>query len=110
MTLKARGYPGSWFADIGTERLPCVHDFWRTKDETWYFDPYYGAGSKKWESFVEAIRRGKVILTTSKVRGADAESRQFKRTGYLGVFEVDRVTADERGLSFRFGRKIADLA
>lgn len=108
---KAKGYPGSWFADVDDERLPCVHDCYRTKDGRDYFDRYSGLGLKKWENFVEAIRSGRcVIVTVDKILSEGPNfQKSFKRKGYVGVFEVADVEADSEGLRFRFVQQLADL-
>ena len=107
---KAIGERGSWFATVNGERLPCVHKHWIKF--THHCDPGYVEGERQWDELFAAIMEGKKIIVTKD----DVESRPdrksgagFTRTGYVAVFAVDNVTADESGLRFDLKNRLCDL-
>lgn len=98
------------FAKATGERLPCVHKHWVTQMR--HSDPGYVAGEPKWTELVEAIERERrVILTKDRpVAAPDKKSGfVFEREGYIAIFEVDNVVADESGLHFNLTKRLKDL-
>jgi hypothetical protein len=104
--LKAKGSRGSWFAEVDGERLPCVHEHWARK---WpdYNDPGIKPGGRKENEYIDAIKNGTVILTTDDV--VSQEPFRFSRTGYVAIYTVEDVTADDSGISFRFVSRTNNL-
>lgn len=112
-TKKATGQRGSWFAKVEGELLPCVHKHWLKGME--HHDPFRrheGQDTAKIDELVAAIReRGKVILTDDEPTfDTTGEVIGFKRTRYIGVFQVSDVRYDEQdGLRFRLSKRLFDL-
>jgi hypothetical protein len=102
--MKAKGKHGSWFATTSRgETLPCVHKYWA---DHWpnYLDPGVTPGARKADEYIAAIKSGKrVILCDDNVSSDESE---FKRAGYIAMYEVDNVEADERGMRFTFVRRL----
>jgi hypothetical protein len=103
--LKARGSRGSWFAEVDGKRLPCVHQHWVKRLQ--YNDPGITPGVRKNDEYINAIKDGMVILTTDDI--VSHEPFQFKRTGYVAIYTVDEVVADDNGISFRFMSRVNNL-
>ena len=99
--LVAKGFRGSWFAEVGGERIPCVHNYW-LKDGR-YEDLGCEPGVGKWPKFIEAIKRdNRVLLTVSVPTPNKSKSGvSLARKGYLAVLDVHEVEADERSLRFK---------
>jgi hypothetical protein len=108
--LKAIGERGSWFAKVNGERLPCCHKHLVTGQH--HSDPGYIAGIKQWDELIEGLNStGRVILTKDEPR-ADLEKKSgmaFKRIGYIAVFKVANVVADEISLRFDLTGRLHDL-
>jgi hypothetical protein len=105
---KAVGQRGSWFASVGGESLPCVHDYWWRKGK--YHDPYGRPdGGGKWDQLAAALEGGRAILTKDRVVSPEPDIR-FEREGYIGVFAVTNVQLDENGLRFDFLGRLESLA
>ena len=101
---KATGNIGSWLAEVNGELLPCVHRHW-LRGMT-YHDPQAIPGDRKWDDFVGAIRRGRVILTSDDV---SEDERVFNRKEYIAIFAVEDVQMDGNGLTFRLTKRLVDL-
>jgi hypothetical protein len=56
------------------------------------------------------LLRGKrrVILTTDKFTENGTPCGAYTRTGYVAIYAIGDVTVDERGLRFRFVRRLAN--
>jgi hypothetical protein len=105
--IHAVGNRGSWFAKIDGEMLPCVHEHW--KEGQRYSDPGCVPSEGKWPRFISAIENGKkVLLTRSRVTKAPSRKSgvSLAREGYLGVYAVSDVVADDQSLRFAFGNRI----
>jgi hypothetical protein len=106
--FKASGSRGSWFASFDDEQLPCVHKYWLTKMH--HADPNYVAGDKKWDELVDAIfEKKKVILTNDEAHQALEKKggMAFSRTGYVGVYRIDKIFADDESLRFDLIERLA---
>lgn len=109
--IRARGERGSWFADVNGERLPCVHRHWITG--TRHSDPGYVEGEGQWPAFLDAIKsKQRVVLTNDDPISAPEKKSglAFNRTGYIAVFKVGNIEADEIGLRFDLVERVCDLA
>lgn len=107
---KAIGERGSWFAKVNGERIPCVHLHWVQRLR--HVDPGYIEGESPWPEFVQAIRDcGKVILTKDDAIAAPEKKSgfSFNRTGYIAVYSVANIEANEQGLSFDLTGRLCDL-
>ena len=107
---KALGERGSWFAKVGGERLPCVHKHW--VHGTRHSDPGYLADDPKWIEFVDAIIMSKRVILTNDVASVAPDKKSgisFERDGYIAVFEVSDVVADEDGLHFNLVKRLQEL-
>jgi len=51
--LKATGQRGSWFAEVGGEQLPCVHQYWSRSGK--YDDPYVSENTPPWPEFLHGL-------------------------------------------------------
>ena len=102
---KVIGKRGSWFAEVGGERLPCIHDHWLKKMH--YIDPGVVVGNRQWDEYIAAIKeRQIVILTLDKMR----ENGAFQRTGYAATYSVSNVTVTEAGLEMDLVQRLIDVA
>ena len=105
---KAIGKRASWFAEVESEELPCVHKHWwvpdRTKRE--YFDPGL-LPSPFNDDFADRIRKANKVILTSDDR--NERTGTFTRTGYIAVWTVADVEFSDAGLKFKFVDKICDL-
>jgi hypothetical protein len=108
MKLKATGSRGSWFAEVGGKRLPCVHSRWLKKGGL-YLDPNAAPGTPKFdEHFAEIERCRRVILTKSNI--ADPVGGfGFERSEYVAIFAVEDVKVSDSDLTFRLGARLAEL-
>jgi hypothetical protein len=108
--LKAIGRRGGWFAGLGGEDVPCVHQHWLRALE--YDDPYADVTDPAWRAFVEAIaQQRRVILTRDEVltTAGVAKPAGFRRTGYVASYAVDQVRVEEGHLRFRLIKRLDDL-
>jgi hypothetical protein len=108
----AVGERGSWFATVNGERLPCVHMHWWIKGSKKFADPGYLAGEGQWPALVSAIEQfGKVIVTKDDPLSVpeNKSGLGFKRAGYLAVFTVANIEADEASLRFDLTGRVCDL-
>lgn len=102
---RAIGARGSWFGTIDGVSYPCVHEYWYKAGR--YDDPHAQPGQGQWDELIAAINaQHEVILTkdTTTTDGLD-----FSRTGYIGLFEVDRVEVEGSHLRFRMVRRLESL-
>jgi len=102
-----KGHRGSWFADVDGESLPCVWVHW--KNSLRYNDRGHLPGIGRWPRFVNAIEDGgKVLLTGNTVTNAPGYKSgvALARKGYLSIWEVDSVEADDASLRFEFLRRL----
>lgn len=103
MKRKAKGQQGSWFAnrrDTG-ELLPCI---FKEYAHNWphYHDPYhYDPSDPTKKEYVDAIKNGRVLLTSNELVGTRYDGANLWRRGnYIDEFVVANVTADKTGLRF----------
>jgi hypothetical protein len=110
---KAVGRIGSWFATIGETPYPCVHNHWVRWEggRLIYVDPSYDPPSQpKWVEFIEALTtEQKAILTKDKVLGPSGRGVNFKRDGYIALYQIDNLAIDQQTLRFEFISRLADL-
>jgi hypothetical protein len=111
-TLKAKGQQGSWFADVAGESIPCVHDYHCTwKEGAYYNQPSKTPSVPRYAKYAEAIREaGYVIVAKDAVTKDENGDLSYKRIGYVGVFTVENVELDEKGLRFRIISRVANLS
>ena len=120
LVKRLRGSQGSWdvevtYADGSKEVLPTAHQlFWKVDQN----GPYYqrGPADLSWEGFRQNAKfadhvafldaKKRVVLTTDDI---DEVTGLFKRTGYVGVFDIAEVSLGENGLFFRFVRRLPQL-
>lgn len=96
---KPHGERGSWFASWEGKMLPCVHKHWWT-GRNGYSDPYARPDDPKFKELVDSIRQcGRVILTSDTLLDG---AHNFKRTGYIAIYDVANIEFDESGLRFEF--------
>jgi hypothetical protein len=68
------GKRGDRFARSGDESLPCLKAHYRHGDD--YHDPYFYDRAKRKEArYVDAIRRGRVLIRTYLTSGSDVVPR-----------------------------------
>ncbi|MDX2074625.1 MAG: hypothetical protein SFX19_09735 [Alphaproteobacteria bacterium] len=106
--VKAKGKRGSWFAVVGGEYLPCVHEEWYhwNNGKPYYLDEGIKLGIRQWDELVDALKNKKrAILTKDRW----SENRNFERIGYIAVWEIDNILAVNNELRFDFIRRISDL-
>ena len=102
---KAVGERGSWFAMVDGERLPCFHRYWVNGLR---HHSRFGDGSPKHRELVAAILRDpRIVLTEDRVSEG---GRAFERTGYIGVFRVGNIEADDEEIRFDLLERLAELA
>lgn len=101
---KAIGYPGSWFAKVDDELLPCVHQE-RITDGV-YTEPYVKASKGKWPKFLAAIKDGRRVAVTRSVM-KDGEPK--RRAGYIAVYRIEDFTLDGTTMQFRVGEFLQAL-
>ena len=117
---KIRGSQGSWdveviYADDSKETLPTAHKYFWKVDQA---GPYYqrGPADASWANFQQNGKfadhvvllnaKKRVVLTTDDINEA---SGLWKRTGYVGVFDIAEVSLGENGLFFRFVGRLPQL-
>lgn len=108
--VKAIGERGSWFATVDGERLACVHKHWISG--THHCDPGYLEGESQWPELLESIKRTEKVIVTKDdlIPQPDKKSGMaFSRTGYIAVFSVANIEADEIGLKFDLTGRLCDL-
>ena len=107
---KAVGRRGGWFAGLGGEDVPCVHQHWLKALD--YDDPYADLRDPAWRTFVDAIEtQRRVILTRDEVLKTPGEAKPaaFRRTGYVASYAVDQVRVEDGHLRFRLVKRLDDL-
>jgi hypothetical protein len=90
--------------------MPCVHRYW-VKGAV-HFDPGYVLGDPQWDELVTAIRNDKRVILTSDMERPAPEKKSgvaFDRTGYIAVFEVGDVEANDEGLRFVLKKRLKEL-
>jgi hypothetical protein len=95
---------------VDGERLPCVHAHWVSGKV--HLDPNYDPADPKFLELAESIEAGqKVILTRDTVVENDHKRSGigFVRTGYIAVFRVEDVIANDNGLRFELTERMCDL-
>ena len=105
MNDRATGTRGSWFAEVGGELLPCVHEYWYKPPV--YDDPHAILGDKKWDELADAISRLKRVVLT-KDEPIDG-GLGFNRTGYIAEFEISDFKYGDGHLQFRMVRRLRNL-
>jgi hypothetical protein len=117
---KIRGCQGSWdvevtYADGSKETLPTAHQYFWKVDQA---GPYYqrDAADASWAGFQQNAKfadhvallnaKKRVVLTTDDINEGTG---LWKRTGYVGVFDIAEVSLSENGLFFRFVRRLPQL-
>jgi hypothetical protein len=110
-TVQVRGRPGDWNAKVvdWAETLPCVHWAWWTKGAR-YHDPNPATANYWFADHVALMRAKKRVILAPHEVNQDNPRRggSFKHSGYIAIFEIDDITLDERGLRFRFVRRLAN--
>jgi hypothetical protein len=107
---KATGQRGSWFAEIGGEPFPCVHDDLTKvgKGSMVYLDPHCQPDDPaRWIPFIAALKEKKQAILTRDTVAADGNS--YERQGYIALFRIDHVVAEEGSLRFNFIERVANL-
>ncbi|WP_145144462.1 hypothetical protein [Roseomonas gilardii] len=69
-----------------------------------YHDRYARVGDVRWEEFVSAIKKEKLVIVQQD--GLTHTEDVFERLGYIGVFAIDDVVFRDGELSFRFVRRV----
>lgn len=105
---KPTGQRGSWFALWRGESLPCVHVCWcrTSRGKMTYLDPHVGS-DPKWTPFIEAIKRGTVILTNDEL--AD-DGQPIRRTSYVATYRVQDVQMIGTNLAFEFVQRLDNFS
>jgi hypothetical protein len=100
--MKPKGSAGSWYAVWNEVRYPCVHSECVTKLH--YHDPFpEKVPPAKFEAYAEAIRGGKVLLTSSKPH----PNGHLSRDHYVALWEIDQVVVHpDQGIEFDLVRKL----
>ena len=107
-TKKAIGQRGSWFASVEDEELPCVHAHWFKAG--YYHDTDAHPDIERFRELFDAIKeKRKVILTRDDLIMSGGEHTGFARAGYIAIFSVDEPVLDERGLRFKFLKRLFNL-
>jgi|SRR6476646_7024820 hypothetical protein len=67
-TKFAKGRQGNYFVDVRTgERLPCIHkEHWKA-GRLYHQKHYYDPSKPKAAEYIEALKRGRVVVTTSEM-------------------------------------------
>jgi hypothetical protein len=112
--FRPRGSQGSWFAEWKGESYPCIHNHWRCGERRqWHDDPYAKAGIPKWDDFIAAIFRGRVIETKDVVPD-DLKEGAWKRESYIALWAVDNIEVSPNvevtgyfHVRFRFAARLA---
>jgi|SRR6516164_4801101 hypothetical protein len=116
-TVKSiRGSQGKWDVDVtysdgSRETLPTAHRyFWKGGDVYHRGDPDISwpifRDKPQFEEHVNLIKeKRRVVVTTDDI---DEATGMFKRTGYVGVFDVDGISVTKDGLTFRFVRRLPE--
>jgi hypothetical protein len=74
-----------------------------------YHDPGLAYGSPLYGPLIEVIGHGRqVILTKDEVAGSGS-GMSFKRNGYIALYRVDNVKAEDGVLSFDFVERLEDF-
>jgi len=96
--IKAKGTQGSWFATTREgKRLTRVNDKLWPGGTTPYHDPHRYDTERRGVEYIEAVKRGKVLIT----RNEGSHEAGWRRTGYVGVFRVTNVQfSPDNGLTF----------
>jgi hypothetical protein len=108
--IKIKGTRGSWFARAGNEILPCVHKEWFMPKDSHHPYPHYAdagvkVGEKQWDALIAGIKASKkVILTNDRW----SETKNFVRTGYIAIWNVDNIVVTNGMLYFDFIKRVAE--
>ena len=100
-----KGERGSWFAQWAGERLPCVHRRWTNGIWPHHCDPGVN-DNPKWGPFVEALKRGRVILTDDNL---DPGGIPVSRKGYVALWRIDNVELLGTELHFDLRERLGDF-
>lgn len=113
--ISIKGHAGQWSAegrwdDGSKEILPCVHQcYWRTEERgSYYHDPLDGLSMqdpKVLKHFEQLRTANRVILTSDDVDETKQGGGRFRRTGYVGVFDIAELEVDRQGYRFRFSKR-----
>ena len=101
---RAYGRRGSWFAEVLGIDLPCVSTHHLKQGR--YLDPGAKPNDKRWQTYFNAIAKGKVILTSTE---QTPDGRSI-RNGYSGVYTVTNVRFSTAGIEFDLGDRELRLA
>ena len=109
---KAIGARGLWHASVDGEALPCVHEYWWSKNgqgrQRHYNDRLLAKNPHNDAFVAEIVRKRRVILTSDKPHSRE-NPIPFTRTGYIAVWSVDEIEFDDKGLRFKFVDRLYDL-
>jgi hypothetical protein len=99
----AKGKQGEWFASLTStgELLPCVFQEY-LQGLTEYHDPHcYDLTTKRDAKYIEAIKRGRVLMT----RNVGSRKTGWKREAYIAVYSAEDVEfSPATGLTFKASR------
>jgi hypothetical protein len=99
----AEGKQGEWFATLRStgELLPCVFKEYLTGLSD-YHDPYcYDLTTKRGAEYIEAVKRGRVLMT----RSVGSHETGWTREDYIAVYAADDVKfSPTTGLTFKARR------
>jgi len=99
-TKFAKGRQGDWFVDVRNGgRLPCLMDCFWMGGQTYHQNHFYNPDNDKRAKYVEAIRKGRVVMAKYTKEAGKA----YKRVGYIErILTVTDVVHDPvLGLSCR---------
>jgi hypothetical protein len=100
---RARGYRGSWYADVNGERLPCVHQ--KNKDGAVYDAACLD--DKRHRKLLHDIQAaGRVVLRLSE---RESENHPWEAKGYDGVWAVEDVKLENGRFTLRFSQRLIEL-
>lgn len=105
-----KGRPGDWFADVGADSFPCVHEkaIVEPRKSMHYLDPFPDkVPASKFTAYANAISTGKIVLLTkSKPELVNGHS---SRDHYIALYRVDNVVVHpDQGIEFDFVERIGD--
>ena len=105
---KAFGQFGDWYAVVEGERLPCVHDVWKSGNR---YRDLEMPNKKKSKVFASDIARiGKVILTKgTPITNSSGSGMIIPRSGYVAIWAIINVELKGNILNFDFVKQICEL-
>lgn len=112
---KATGQRGSWFAKVGGERLPVLHDYWANREgsDFIYHDKNLRpdlCDTPQRREFVETLRTGShAVLAKSGPSDPDDTMKPFVRSAYIAVFAYEFLSHDDLGVRLRLTDRTKDL-